>query len=180
MFQMLLVPSRMATLARPLQTAPVTFQFVKVFSFWNNLHNIDVCGVNFDNRPMLTQVEIVHRNICLSMYISITQYIFTYVTFCQDIYKTVNFKTSYSDEEKEGILHKLNKLSEADLHSYIRWLLLADWFLHLRFLTFSHVNILSKKMSKTIIQHRQKSGSFDCVEQLLDLPKMDPKIVQKV
>ena len=76
-------------------------------------------------RPMLTQVEIVHRNICLSMYISITQYIFTNVTFCQDIYKTVNFKTSYSDEEKEGILHKLNKLSEADLHSYIRWLLLA-------------------------------------------------------
>jgi len=70
-YQMLLVPSRMATLARPLQTAPVTFQFVK------------------------------------------------------DIYKTVNFKTSYSDEEKEGILHKLNKLSEADLHSYIRWLLLA-------------------------------------------------------
>ena len=114
------------------------------------------------------------------MYISITQYIFTNVTFCQDIYKTVNFKTSYSDEEKEGILHKLNKLSEADLHSYIRWLLLADWFLHLRFLTFFHVNILSKKMSKTIIQHRQKSGSFDCVEQLLDLPKMDPKIVQKV
>ena len=74
---------------------------------------------------MLTQVEIVHRNICLNMYISITQYIFTNVTFCQDIYKTVNFKTSYSDEEKEGILHKLNKLSEADLHSYIRWLLLA-------------------------------------------------------
>lgn len=100
---MLLLPSRMATLVRPLHTAPVTFQFVK------------------------------------------------------DIYKTVNFKTSYSDEEKEGILHKLNKLSEADLHSYI-----------------------SKKMSKTIIQHRQKSGNFDCVEQLLDLPKMDPKIVQKV
>ena len=35
-------------------------------------------------------------------------------------------------------------------------------------------------MSKTIIQHRQKSGSFDCVEQLLDMPKMDPKTVQKV
>ena len=35
-------------------------------------------------------------------------------------------------------------------------------------------------MSKTIVQHRQKSGNFDCVEQLLDLPKMDPKIVQKV
>ena len=35
-------------------------------------------------------------------------------------------------------------------------------------------------MSKTIIQHRQKSGNFDCVEQLLDLPKMDQKTVQKV
>ena len=44
----------------------------------------------------------------------------------------------------------------------------------------SHFKILSKKMSKTIIQHRQKFGSFDCVEQLLDLPKMDPKAVQKV
>ena len=44
----------------------------------------------------------------------------------------------------------------------------------------SHFKILSKKMSKTIIQHRQKFGSFDCVEQLLDLPKMDPKTVQKV
>ena len=45
----------------------------------------------------------------------------TYVTLCQDIYKTVNFKTAYSVEEKESILQKLNKLSEADLHSYIRW-----------------------------------------------------------
>ena len=40
--------------------------------------------------------------------------------------------------------------------------------------------ILSKKMSKVIVQHRQKTGPFDCVEQLLDLPKMDQKIVQKV
>ena len=57
------------------------------------------------------------------------------VALCQDVYKTVNFKTAYSDEEKESILHKLNKLSEADLHSYIRWLLLADRFLHLHFLS---------------------------------------------
>ena len=40
--------------------------------------------------------------------------------------------------------------------------------------------ILSKKMSKVIVQHRQKTGPFDCVEQLLDLPKMDQNIVQKV
>ena len=39
----------------------------------------------------------------------------------QDVYKKVNFTTTYTVEEKEGILQKLNKLSEADLHSYIRW-----------------------------------------------------------
>ena len=82
MFQMLLLPSRMGALVRPLHTAPVTFQFVKVTNM---------------------------QNIYLLMFI-----------FCQDIYKTVNFKTSYSVEEKEDILHKLNKMSEADLHSYIR------------------------------------------------------------
>jgi hypothetical protein len=38
----------------------------------------------------------------------------------------------------------------------------------------------SKKMSKAIRMHREKSGRFDCVEQLLDMPKMDPKAVQKL
>ena len=35
-------------------------------------------------------------------------------------------------------------------------------------------------MSRAIAQHREKVGEFECVEQMLDMPKMDPKTIQKV
>jgi len=76
--------------------------------------------------------------------------------FVKDVYKRLNYMAPYNQGEKDTILLKINQLSEVDLQSYI-----------------------SKRMSKAIAQHREKVGGFECVEQLLDMPKMDPKTIQK-
>lgn len=76
--------------------------------------------------------------------------------FVKDVYKRLNYMAPYNQGEKDTILLKINQLSEVDLQSYI-----------------------SKRMSRAIAQHREKVGEFECVEQLLDMPKMDPKTIQK-
>jgi len=77
--------------------------------------------------------------------------------FVKDIYKEVGFQVKLGDIEKKQILEKLNFLSENELSSYT-----------------------SKRFSKAICLHREKNGAFGCVEQLLDLPKVEKSHVQKI
>ena len=76
--------------------------------------------------------------------------------FVKDIYKKVKYSAPFPETSKVTVLDKLNRLSAEDLNTH-----------------------LSKKMSKAITVHRWKNGDFECVEQLLDLNKVDQGIVEK-
>lgn len=77
--------------------------------------------------------------------------------FIKDVYKKINYQAPYNDNQKDEVLMKLNSLPEKELHNYT-----------------------TKKLSKLIETHRIKYGPFECVEQLLDLPKVEGSHIVKI
>jgi len=77
--------------------------------------------------------------------------------FIKNVYKEVGYSAPLEENEKNKVLEKINNLEEKEMSKYI-----------------------SKRFSKLISSHRAKSGQFDCVEQLLDLPKIETSHVEKI
>ena len=77
--------------------------------------------------------------------------------FVQDIYKKIDYQAPYPEEDKLTVLSKLNLASENELNKFT-----------------------SKKISKVIVKHRDENGNFDCVEQLLNLDKIEKYHIAKL
>ena len=78
--------------------------------------------------------------------------------FVQDIYKKIGYQAPIEGEQdKLLVLNKLNLSSETELNKFT-----------------------SKKISKVIAQHRAENGEFECVEQLLDLDKIEKYHIVKL
>ena len=77
--------------------------------------------------------------------------------FVQDIYKKIDYQAPYPEEEKLKVLSKLNLASENELNTFT-----------------------SKKVSKVIVKYRDEYGTFDCVEQLLNLDKIEKFHIAKL
>jgi len=77
--------------------------------------------------------------------------------FVKDVYKVIGYEAPFSEDQKRKAVEKLNSLPVTEL--------------------FNHT---TKKFSKLIDVHREKNGPFDCVEQLLDLPKVETSHVVKI
>jgi len=77
--------------------------------------------------------------------------------FVKDVYKVIGWQAPFSEDQKSKAVEKLNTLPVTEL--------------------FNHT---TKKFSKLIDAHREKNGHFDCVEQLLDLPKVETAHVVKI
>ena len=77
--------------------------------------------------------------------------------FVQDIYKKIDYQAPYPEEDKLKVLTKLNLASENELNKFT-----------------------SKKVSKVIVKYRDENGTFDCVEQLLNLDKIEKFHIAKL
>jgi len=73
------------------------------------------------------------------------------------VYKEIGYQAPFSEEEKTKAVQKLNNLKEKELNNYT-----------------------SKKFSKLLYAHKTKNGNFDCIEQLLDLPKVESHHIEKI
>lgn len=79
--------------------------------------------------------------------------------FVKDVYKKLEYKAPFSDQEREKILQMVNLMPESG--------------------TLGLQAYLSQKLSKQIVAHRTSNGLFECVEQILDIPKMETKKLEK-
>lgn len=77
--------------------------------------------------------------------------------FVQDIYKKIDYQAPYPEEDKLKVLSKLNHASEDELNKFT-----------------------AKKVSKVIVKYRDENGNFDCVEQLLNLDKIEKFHIAKL
>ena len=77
--------------------------------------------------------------------------------FVQDLYKKIDYQAPYPEDDKLKVLSKLNLASENELNKFT-----------------------SKKISKVIVKYRDENGNFDCVEQLLDLDKIEKFHIAKL
>ena len=77
--------------------------------------------------------------------------------FVQDIYKKIDYQAPYPEEDKLKVLSKLNHASENELNKFT-----------------------AKKVSKVIVKYRDENGNFDCVEQLLNLDKIEKFHIAKL
>ena len=77
--------------------------------------------------------------------------------FVQDIYKKIDYQAPYPEEDKLKVVFKLNQASENELNK-----------------------LTSKKVSKVILKYRDENGNFDCVEQLLNLDKIEKYHIAKL
>ena len=77
--------------------------------------------------------------------------------FVQDIYKKINYQAPYPEEDKLKVLSKINLASENELNKFT-----------------------SKKVSKVIVKYRDENGTFDCIEQLLNLDKIEKFHIAKL
>jgi len=77
--------------------------------------------------------------------------------FVKNVYKEIGYQAPFSEVEKKSALDKLNNLNEKELNNYT-----------------------SKRFSKLLNVHRAKHGDFDCIEQLLDLPKIEAHQLEKI
>jgi len=77
--------------------------------------------------------------------------------FVKNVYKEIGYQAPFSEVEKKLALDKLNNLNEKELNNYT-----------------------SKRFSKLLNVHRAKHGNFDCIEQLLDLPKIEAHQLEKI
>jgi len=77
--------------------------------------------------------------------------------FVKNVYKEIGYQAPFSEVEKKLALDKLNNLNEKELNNYT-----------------------SKRFSKLLNVHRAKHGDFDCIEQLLDLPKIEAHQLEKI
>jgi len=77
--------------------------------------------------------------------------------FVKDVYKVIGYQAPFNEDQKKKAVEKLNSLELTEL--------------------FNHT---TKKFSKLIDVHREKNGPFECVEQLLDLPKVETSHVIKI
>jgi len=79
------------------------------------------------------------------------------IGFVKNIYKTINYTAPFDQDDQAVILHKLNQYSEKELTRYI-----------------------TKKNAKYISNHREKNGEFTCIEQLLDVEKVETAMLEKI
>jgi len=77
--------------------------------------------------------------------------------FVKNVYKEIGYQAPFTEQEKQEALHKLNTLTEKELSNYT-----------------------SKRLSKMLDNHREKNGKFECIEQLLDLNKVEAHQLEKV
>jgi len=77
--------------------------------------------------------------------------------FIKNVYKEIGYRAPFTENEKKRAIDKLNNLNEKELNHYT-----------------------SKKFSKLLYGHRAKHGDFDCIEQLLDLPKVEAHQLEKI
>jgi len=77
--------------------------------------------------------------------------------FVKNVYKEIGYQAPFTEKEKQEALHKLNTLTEKELSNYT-----------------------SKRLSKMLDNHREKNGKFECIEQLLDLNKVETYQLEKV
>ena len=77
--------------------------------------------------------------------------------FVQDIYKKIDYQAPYPEVDKLKVVSKLNQASENELNKFT-----------------------SKKVSKVILKYRDENGNFDCVEQLLNLDKIEKYHIAKL
>ena len=77
--------------------------------------------------------------------------------FVQDIYKKIDYQAPYPEEDKLKVLSKLNFASETELNKFT-----------------------TKKVSKVIVKYRDDNGNFECVEQLLNLDKIEKFHIAKL
>jgi len=79
--------------------------------------------------------------------------------FVKDVYIKLNYRAPFPEDDKRLMLERINMLpleGSDGLQSFI-----------------------SKKLSKEIVTHREKYGKFECLEQLLDLPRINIKSMEK-
>ena len=70
--------------------------------------------------------------------------------FVKDVYKEIQYEAPYRPADKQKVLQVINSAPLKELGHFT-----------------------SKKMSQTIVNFRKEGGYFDCVEQLLDLEKIE-------
>ena len=77
--------------------------------------------------------------------------------FVKDVYLNIGYTAPFQESEKIKILDALNSLSERGMNA-----------------------VTTKVASKKIITHRESYGKFTCVEQLLDVQKFGPRVLEKL
>eukprot|EP00092_Neocalanus_flemingeri_P018404 GFUD01019918.1.p1 GENE.GFUD01019918.1~~GFUD01019918.1.p1 ORF type:complete len:340 (-),score=74.55 GFUD01019918.1:24-1043(-) len=77
--------------------------------------------------------------------------------FVKDVYKVIGYQAPFEEDEKKEVLNKMNSLPEKELCNYT-----------------------SKRFSKLINLHKEKNGPFLCVEQLMDMSKIEANHVEKI
>jgi len=80
-----------------------------------------------------------------------------HVGFIKDVYKTIGYLAPFDVNEREIILEKLNECKEEELGNFI-----------------------AKKLAKRIVLHRDKCGIFTCIEQVLDVEKVEVKLLERM
>lgn len=77
--------------------------------------------------------------------------------FVKDVYKMLNYDAPFDPEEKEKVLKVINSSNEEEIYRYA-----------------------TKSSTINIMRHRESSGYFSQVEQLLDVEKFTPKTLEKL
>ena len=85
--------------------------------------------------------------------------------FVRDVYKKIDYSIEFKDaklnykylDRRDDILGQLNSMNARTLELYT-----------------------SKKLSKAIVDHRNKNGEFDCAEQLLDIDHVEQHQIEKL
>ena len=77
--------------------------------------------------------------------------------FVKDVYKEIQYEAPYRPGDKQKVLQVINSAPLKELGHFT-----------------------SKKVSQTIVNFRKEGGYFDCVEQLLDLDKIEKRHIEKL